>query len=74
MDFDLKNLTPDIRHLGELEKVVYDRAWFSATSGSASGGKTAENVELYYMYRSLKVENGLRYDITVIPPRMLGEE
>ena len=26
------------------------------------------------MYRKLKIENGLRYDITIIPPKMLGVE
>ena len=64
MEIDLKNLKPDIRHLNELEKVAYDKEWF----------KTAENFELYYMHRKLKIENGLRYDITIIPPRMLGKE
>ena len=64
MELELNNVKPDIRYLKELEKVVYDTEWF----------KTAENSELYYMYRKLKIENGLRYDITIIPPKMLGQE
>lgn len=63
-DYDLKTLTPDVRYLREMGKVVYDKDWF----------KTAENFELYHMYRKIKVENGLRYDITIIHPRMFGKE
>jgi len=54
----------DIRYLYDLEKVLYDREWF----------KKAPNVEIYYMYRGLKKKDGLRYDITVIPPKKLGLE
>ncbi|MDO8486668.1 MAG: glucose-6-phosphate isomerase family protein [Candidatus Staskawiczbacteria bacterium] len=64
MEVDLKKLTPDIRELNDMNKVVYDKEWF----------KTAQNFELYYMYRKIRVENGLRYDITIIPPHMFGEE
>ena len=58
----LKN--PDIRHLYDMKSVLYDKKWL----------KTAPNLELYYMYRGVKNKNGLRYDITVIPPLMLGKE
>ena len=64
MEVNLGGKTPDKRYLKEMEHVVRDKEWFT----------TAENFELYDMYRKLKVENGLRYDVTVIPPRMLGEE
>ena len=64
MNIDLTKLKPDVRYVSEMENVVYDKEWF----------KTAENSELYYMYRKLKIENGLRYDVTVIPPRMFGNE
>jgi glucose-6-phosphate isomerase len=64
MDIDLKDKTPDIRYLKDMQNVVYSREW----------AKTAPNLELYYMYRKIEIENGLRYDITVIPPKMLGEE
>ncbi|MDO8436360.1 MAG: glucose-6-phosphate isomerase family protein, partial [bacterium] len=36
--------------------------------------KTAPNLELYYMQRGVKKKDGLRYDITVIPSKMLGKE
>jgi len=54
----------DIRHLNDMKTVLCDQAW----------AKKAPNLELYYMYRGLKRKNGLRYDITVIPARMLGRE
>jgi glucose-6-phosphate isomerase len=59
--------------LHEMEMVVYDRKWL----------KNTPDRELYYMYRDLyhtKTDHAiitkydLRYDITVIPPGMLGEE
>ena len=65
--------TPDIRMLHDMDEVLYDTEW----------ARTAENTELYYMYRDLyrnEVEHEaikaqqLRYDITAIPPQMLGRE
>ena len=47
-----------------MRKVLYDQKW----------AKTAPDFELYYMERGVKKKNGLRYDITVIPPKMLGRE
>jgi len=64
MEVDLKDKTPDIRYLYDMKDVIYDKEWL----------KTAPNLELYYMYRGLKEKDGLRYDITVIPARMLGKE
>ena len=64
MEIDLTTLTPDLRHLDEVRMVLADQEF----------AKTAENVELYKMYRKIKVENELRYDVTVIPPRMFGNE
>jgi len=58
------NKKPDIRYLNDMRKVICDQKWL----------KTAPNLELYYMYRGTKKKNGLRYDITVIPARMLGQE
>lgn len=64
---------PATRMLFEMKEVIYDREWLSK----------ADNIELYYMYRNLSLsindalaiqEHGLRYDITVIPPYMLGCE
>ncbi|MSU60567.1 MAG: glucose-6-phosphate isomerase [Candidatus Staskawiczbacteria bacterium] len=64
MEVDLTNITPDLRHLDDMRMVLADQDF----------AKTAGNVALYEMYRKLKVENGLRYDITVIAPRMFGNE
>lgn len=55
---------PDIRYLNEMKAVLYDKKW----------AKTAPNFPVYYMYRGVKKKAGLRYNITVIPPRMLGKE
>ncbi|HHE76500.1 MAG TPA: glucose-6-phosphate isomerase [Candidatus Parcubacteria bacterium] len=64
MALNLKNKTPDIRFLDEMRKVLYDQKW----------AEKAANQELYYMYRGLRKRKGLRYDITIIPPKMLGKE
>ena len=63
-NIDITNLKPDVRHLDELRGLLYDTEW----------EKTAPNLELYYMYRVLKEEDGLRYDVTIIPAKMLGSE
>ncbi len=55
---------PDIRYLDEIRKLLFDKKW----------AKTAPNLELYYMYRGVKKKDNLRYDITIIPPLMLGQE
>ena len=60
MEIDITKLTPDIRSLNEVRMVLADQEF----------AKTAENIELYNMYRKLEVQDGLRYDVTVIPPRM----
>lgn len=62
---DLKNLKPDIRYLRDMKDVVFDKEWLEAAD---------PNLELYYMYRGLDKKDSLRYDITVIPPKMLGKE
>ena len=60
----MEGLRPDIRYLNEMKGVLYDKKW----------AKNAPNLELYYMYRGVKRKGGLRYDITIIPPQMLGSE
>jgi glucose-6-phosphate isomerase len=57
-------IKPDIRFLNDMKEVICDKKW----------AETAPNFELYYMYRGVKKKDGLRYDITVIPPCMLGKE
>ena len=64
----------EIRHLYDMKLVLYDKEW----------AETAPNLELYYMYRGVKPafakasagkqKGEIRYDITIIPPRMLGKE
>jgi len=61
---ETRNKIPDIRYLYDMKDLIYDKKWL----------KTAPNFELYYMYRGLKEKDGLRYDITVVPSRMLGKE
>ena len=66
-------IEPDIRMLSDMKEVIYDREWL----------KGARDVELYYMYRDLALNDRdkkilrrehLRYDITVIPSYNLGNE
>jgi glucose-6-phosphate isomerase, archaeal len=73
LEFGGKKREPDIRWLYDLRDVIYDQNWLA----------TAKNTELYYMYRDLFLskadgerlrEQGVRYDITIIPPGMLGSE
>lgn len=73
MEFGLERVKANVRMLFDMKDVIYDLEWLSGT----------DNIELYYMYRDLSLskkdsltmkEHGLRYDITVIPPRMLGCE
>jgi glucose-6-phosphate isomerase len=55
---------PEIRYLYDMKNVLYDQTWL----------KTAKNFGVYYIYRSVKTQDGLRYDITEIAPKMLGKE
>jgi len=64
MEYDLTKFTPDIRCLNDMQNVIYDQNWL----------KNASNFELYSMYRGLEKKDGLRYDITIIPAKMLGSE
>lgn len=73
LKFGGERKAPDVRRLFDISEVLYDKEWL----------KTAENVDLYYMYRdlylsrsdrSLLLDHNLRYDITIIPPGMLGSE
>ncbi len=62
MEIELKN--PDIRKLSDMKDVVFDKEWF----------RVAEDRDLYYMYRGVEEKEELRYDITVIPPLLMGKE
>ena len=73
LEFGGKRQDPDVRKLSDMKEVVFDKEWLAK----------AEDVDLYYMYRDLflsradrekLIEQGLRYDITIIPPGTLGCE
>ncbi len=65
INFNLENKQPNIRYLYEMASILYDQEW----------AKQADpNQPLYYMYRGIKRKNGLRYDITIIPAKLLGHE
>lgn len=73
MEFSGKMLTPDVRRLYDMKEVILDQKWLAG----------ARDFELYYMFRDLSLsradkekllQNNLRYDITIIPPNMLGCE
>lgn len=64
-----KKLKLDIRKLSEMKDVCYDK----------SAAAKSKDKSLYYMYRdvartSKMQEESLRYDVTIIPPNMIGEE
>jgi glucose-6-phosphate isomerase len=61
---DLTKLTPDVRHLDDMRKVLADKNF----------AETAPNDDLYFMYRGLERKGELRYDVTVVPAKMLGNE
>ncbi|MCU0637993.1 MAG: glucose-6-phosphate isomerase [Methanothrix sp.] len=71
--FGGKDHEPDVRRLFDMTDVVFDQSWLAG----------AQDFELYYMYRDLYLsrsdremllQQNLRYDITIIPPGMLGSE
>ena len=73
LEYGGKRREPDIRRLSDILDVILDQEWAAK----------AEDFELYYMYRGLFLSRadgiklraqGLRYDITIIPPNMLGRE
>jgi glucose-6-phosphate isomerase len=73
LEFGGKGLDGDVRRLIDMKEVVFDQSWLAG----------AEDFELYFMYRDLflsradkekLLQQGLRYDITIIPPNMLGRE
>jgi len=57
----LKKIVPGVRTLDNMEKVLLDP--------DAEGPERA-----YFMYREIAERQGIRYDITVIPPGFLGRE
>ncbi len=75
LKFGDKVTVADVRKLHDMEDVLFDKEWFDATD--------ERNKDMYYMFRDLAKNDSdlemikahhLRYDITVIPPGMLGSE
>ena len=61
----IPNSKPDlVRSLREMKEVLYDQKWFNS----------ARDFNVYYVWRGVKEVGELRYDITTIPPKMLGKE
>ena len=60
----IKKQKPSIRTLKEMKQVVYDKEF----------AQQNEKLKLYEVYRDLKRDINLRYDITIIQAQMLGEE
>ncbi|MBS7610278.1 glucose-6-phosphate isomerase [Candidatus Bathyarchaeota archaeon] len=66
-------LIPEIRRLNDLFDVIYDKEFYMRAN---------KEMPLYYMYRGVVRDGdrglcksyGLRFDVTIIPPFMLGEE
>lgn len=73
LSFGGREWKADVRWLSDMKDVVYDQEWL----------EHCEDMPLYYMYRGLYQSkedrevmeaHHLRFDITVIPPAMLGAE
>ena len=62
---NLKNIKPNTRYLKDIKGIIYDKKWLKTAS---------DNLELYYMYRGIEKQGNKRYDVTIIPPKMLGKE
>ena len=69
----VKMRAPAVRMLSDIKGLLYDSEW----------SKTAPDMDLYYMYndvalsegdRQLILNQGLRFDVTIIPPLKLGTE
>jgi glucose-6-phosphate isomerase len=74
LKFGERTFYPDVRKLGEMEDVVFNKRFLANAS---------RDMELYYMFRDISkneadankiTELELRYDITIIPPNNLGVE
>lgn len=59
-----RKIETETRHLNDMRRVLYDRPW----------AKKAKNFGVYHMFRGVKKNRGIRYDITAILPKMLGRE
>ena len=64
MEIDLTKITPDIRHLNDMREVLADKDF----------AKDSPDLDLYFMYRALEKKGELRYDVTVVPAKIIGNE
>ncbi|OGZ84519.1 MAG: hypothetical protein A2599_02470 [Candidatus Staskawiczbacteria bacterium RIFOXYD1_FULL_39_28] len=64
MEIDITKLTPDVRKLDDMREVLADKDF----------AKNSPDMDLYFMYRKAKQENGLVHNITVTTANMLGFE
>lgn len=64
MEIDISALTPDVRHLNDMRQVLLDQEF----------SKKSPDIDLYYMYRKVKQENGLVHNITITKAILLGSE
>lgn len=73
LEKEVEGVVPQVRTLGEMVEVLYDRKLAMSADLSST---------VYRVYRNIRFSNldkafsslGLRYDITMIPPLMLGME
>lgn len=73
LSFAANALVPDIRTPSQMREVIFDKGWLASAN---------PKMPLYYMYRNVGMtedkkaieSSGIRYDITVFPPQMLGTE
>lgn len=61
----VEKIEPDIRRLKHITTVCHDQEWIK---------RADPELVLYYMYRGKPDANRIRYDITVIPSLMIGDE
>jgi len=73
LPFGGKSIIPATRKISDMKDVIFDSQWF----------KNTQDADLYFMYRNLSTckedqtlinEKCIRYDITIIPPKNLGNE
>ena len=64
VEINIENLTPEVRRLDDMREVLYNKNF----------AKNSPNVDVYFMYRKVKHENGLNHNITITPAQMLGLE
>jgi glucose-6-phosphate isomerase len=74
LKFGERTFFPVVRKLKEMKEVVFDKRFLASAN---------MDMELYYMFREVSKnkedekkikENGLRYDITIMPAKRLGLE